>query len=139
MSWMECLESGKVKKKTKDEEKATSLLEMAKNRWAHAEQSKLSKNDASIIVEEHYEALLQLIEGLMSKEGLKSDDHECAIFFLGEFYDEFFDDEEVDFLQRLRKARNKSRYEGQNMDISVAEEYISRSKHIFEKLKKLFS
>jgi len=138
MNWIECLESGKVKKRTKDEEKAASLLEMAENRLAHAKQSKMSKKDASIIVEEHYEALLQLIEGLMSREGLKSDDHECAICFLGEFYDECFDAEELDFIQRLRKARNKSRYEGQNIDVAVAEEYTSRSKHVFEKLKKLF-
>ena len=73
-------------------------------------------------------------EGLIAREGFKSDDYECAIEFLSNFYDNIFDEEEINFMQQMRQIRNKSRYEGKNVEISVAEDYISRTKLSFNKL-----
>lgn len=138
MNWLDCLESGRIKKRMKDLEKSKSLFEMAQNRWKYAQNQKVKEDNASIVVEIYYEAVLELIEGLMAKEGFKSDDHECAIEFLSNFYDNVFDNEEINFLQRMRKVRNKSRYEGKNIEVDVAEDYISRAKLIFNKLKEQF-
>ena len=75
---------------------------------------------------------MQLIHALLCFEGFKTDSHEAAITFLGEFHD--FDKETLEFLDRTRKMRNGIKYEGMFLDAKESQEISNKQSLIYNKL-----
>ncbi len=89
---------------------------------ADALQSLDEKRYASIIVEGYYEVIKELLTALMCLDGYKTNSHEALIAYLHKFYAEF-DDYEIDFMDTLRRIRNKIDYAG----FSVNPNFLERN------------
>ncbi len=115
---------------SKNEIRANSLIEMAKERFDDIKKdSKPYK-----IIEEYYEITKELITALMYKEGYKTLSHKALVMYLEEKYKEF-DRSEIVLIDGLRKLRNNILYYGQK----VEKEYlVNNEKDIVNIIKKLF-
>ena len=119
MDWGECLE-GDVKKKRPDFEEAKSLLLMAEKREAYIS-TKDKMEFASLVIEDYYEIIKELITAILSADGYKSYSHECLATFLEKFY--HFPKGQVILVNQLRKMRNDINYRGVSIDYS----YLGRN------------
>jgi len=115
-----------------DSEMAKSLLKMMEIR----EKSIKRLEVVPLIVESYYEVIKEGLTALMCLEGMKTVSHETLVIYLNKFYKEF-DDYEINFIDELRKLRNKINYQG----VFVGEDYLKRNeleiKNIINKLKKI--
>lgn len=78
---------------------------------------------ATLIVEEYYEIVKELITALMSCDGWKTTSHELLIGYLAKFYPEI-DGAEISLIDQLRQLRNDIDYRG----IMINPEYVERNK-----------
>ena len=83
---------------------------------------------------EVYDLIRELIEAKLSLEGYKSYSHEATIFFLKNFS---FNDFEINFLDNLRKVRNKIKYYGKEINTEEALKIIDFMNLILPKLRRL--
>jgi len=97
-------------------------------------QVKLDEETASIIAEDYYEIIKELLTALLLLNGKKSDNHECLITFFKKIYPE--KEYETIVIYELKRIRNAIDYEG----IFVREDYVERNKleflHIIDFLNK---
>ncbi|MBI5332051.1 MAG: hypothetical protein HZB65_00600 [Candidatus Aenigmarchaeota archaeon] len=76
----------------------------------------------TIIVEDYYEIIKEIITAILEMDGFKTLSHEALIAYLAEYYKEF-SGYDIDFLDRLRKTRHKIAYKG----FFVEKDYLDRS------------
>lgn len=115
-------ESGEeIREITPDKEMAISLSKMMEVR-IDALTYLDSKKHTSVIVDGYYEIIKEAITALMAIYGYKTTSHEVLVGYLKEFYKEF-SAEEINFIDSLRKLRNKIDYKG----FFVKEEYLNRN------------
>lgn len=125
--------SDKVTKIRPDSEKAKALLKMTE---LHEKRARLTPlpDMATLLVEEYYEIVKEIITGIMSCDGWKTTSHELLIGYLGMFYPEF-STSEVILMDQLRQMRNDIDYRG----VMINPEYIERNQQeilaIIQKLK----
>ena len=126
--------SPNVSKTTTDKEKAKSLLQLVELREKDLKTK--SEEFTTLIVEEYYEIVKELITALMSIDGYKTVSHELLVGYLAEFYKEF-SSAEVMAIDQLRKTRNDIAYRG----VMIKSEYLTRRKEdilkIIAKLKEI--
>lgn len=131
--WEEVKEE--VWKARPDKELSRSILKMVDVRLAAIE-SLNKKEFTSIIVENYYEIVKELISALMSIDGYKTLSHEVLVVYLKQFY-KIFTREELFLIDQLRQIRNKIVYRG----FFVQEDYLKRNEGSFnliiEKLRKV--
>lgn len=135
-TWSEIKEQ--IKKVSQDKEIARSFSKTVKIRLEALDV--LLKKDvtkfASMLAEGYYEVIKELIIGIMAIDGFKTVSHEALIIYLQKFYKEF-ENYEINFIDDLRKIRNKIDYKG----FSINPDYIKRNKleilHLVSKLRKL--
>ncbi len=120
MSWESCAEH--IRNITVDREKAISMLKLCKVRLRLVQQVKLDKETASIIAEDYYEIIKEMLTALLLLNGKKSDNHECLISFFKNNYPS--KEYETKVIYELKKIRNAIDYEG----IFVREDYVKRNK-----------
>ena len=115
---------------SKNENRASSLVEMAKERY-----SDLKDEDKPYkIVEEYYEIIKELITALMYLNGYKTLSHKTLVSYLEKNYKDF-DKSEIILIDELRKLRNNIVYYGQK----VEKEFITNNKKELDKIiEKLF-
>ena len=86
MSWDEC--NSHFRDVSADFEKIRSILKMCKVRLKVVNQIKLDEETASIIAENNYEIIKELLTALLLSKKKKSDNHECLIAFFKKEYPE---------------------------------------------------
>jgi len=134
----EFVKSGDVIEGSPDAELAKSLLKVAKLRWQTIPNTPTVLNSFTI-VENAYEAVRELIDGLMAVEGYKSYSQEASIAFAARSY---LDDLSVSIVHRIdryRQIRNDIKYRG---ILTTAEEARFAQQELgkaFEILSKLLS
>ncbi len=124
------LKRGVVKRSIKDVKRAVSLLKTARKRMETAEKIEVRSFKLEFI----YEAIIELIEALMSLEGYKSYSHEADIAFLRKIS---FPEDIILKLDKVRRKRHRSKYYGIELKASEAEELIGFCRNIFKKLESL--
>jgi len=124
------LKKGAVKKSRKDVEKAKSLLKKARKRMETADNIQVKDFKLEFV----YEAIIELIEALMSLEGYKSYSHEADIAFLRRLN---FPENVILKLDEVRRNRHRSKYYGVELKADKTEELIKFCKDIFKKLEDL--
>ena len=120
MSWEEC--KNHLRTVDKDIQKANSILRMCKVRLRVLQQIALDEETASILAEDYYEIIKELLTALLLLKGLKSDNHECLLSYFKKSYPD--KEYELSILYELKKARNSVSYEG----LFLRKEYIERNK-----------
>src|SRR3989338_631025 len=124
--------SEKVSKQRHDTEKAKALLKMIALREQRIPLMPLPVF-TTLVAEELYEIVKELITGIMSVDGWKTTSHELLIGYLAKFYPEF-NTAEVMLLDQLREMRNDIAYRG----VMINPEYLDRNKQaIHEAIHKL--
>ncbi|MBI4146833.1 hypothetical protein HY489_05855 [Candidatus Woesearchaeota archaeon] len=133
--WTE--QSDKVSKQRPDTEKARALLKMIALREQRAQITPLPQF-ATLLAEELYEIVKELITGIMSVDGWKTASHELLIGYLAKFYPEF-STAEVMLLDQLREMRNDIAYRG----VMINPEYLERNQqnisNAIQKLKQILN
>ena len=115
---------------TKDSERAKDLFEMAEERLNEII-SIIPKDKYYKIIEEYYEAIVQLITAIMYIDGYKTLNHLSLIEYLSNNYKEF-DHNEIKIIDTLRKFRHGTIYYGKK----VGPEFLINNE---EKVKKILS
>lgn len=123
-----------VKKKGKDEARARSLSEEAEKRKKFVERISLSDEDANYIIENIYDVIRQLIEAKLSLEGYKSYSHEATVSYLKKLD---FSDNQIRFLDELRKIRNGIKYYGNKSDKEYTKKALDFMKEVYIELKNI--
>ena len=132
MSWEEC---GKhIRGVTIDLDKVRSMVKLCRVRLRVVQQIKLDEETASIIAENYYEIIKELLTAFLLLAGRKSDNHECLIAFFKKSFPE--KEYELGVIYELKSIRNAIDYEG----LFVEKSYLERNKlefvHIIEFLNK---
>ena len=122
-----------IKKVFKDKEKVKSLLKLIEEREKFLE---LDIKFPTIIVETYYEIIKELSVASLLLDGLKAigeDAHKEMLDYLINYNE--FSASDVVLLQDLRKKRNKSMYEGKQIEPNYLENKEQKFKKIISKLK----
>src|SRR3989338_2241795 len=134
IDWNECMRKY-VKKVEADAEKVRSLLKMTQIRERTIPMIKRDKETISVLTENYYEIIKELLVGLMLLHGMKSDNHECLISFFKKNYSEY--EYESNLIYQLKTVRNRIDYEG----FLVPPQYLGNNelefKHIIKLLRAL--
>lgn len=134
MPWNECLKEH-IKKVEPDRQKIVSIVKMCNVRLKVVEQIALDAETASVIAEDYYEIIKELLTALLLKDGLKSDNHECLIRFFKVRFPEY--EYETETIFKLKDVRNRVSYDGIFVDKSYIEMNKLEFKHIIELLRGL--
>src|SRR3989344_9685773 len=118
-------EVGKI---SKDKEKAKSLLKLIKLREENIKRIN-KKEFTTLLVEDYYEIIKELITAIMSADGYKTLSHELLIGYIDKFYKEF-SKFEINTMDQLRKIRNDIAYRG----LIISTEYLDRNEEIILKI-----
>lgn len=133
MSWEEC-EEEYIRKVEVDIDKINSILKMCRVRLRVLKQIELDEETASVIADDYYEIIKELLTALLLLNGLKSNNHECLICFFKKNYPD--KEYETKKMYELKRIRNQIDYEG----LFIEKEYIEKNKlefeHIIELLRK---
>ena len=122
-----------IKKVFKDREKVKSMLKLVEEREKFL---KLDIEFTTIKVESYYEVIKELSIALLLLNELKAvgeNAHKETIDYLKNFKE--FSNSDISVLQDLRGKRNKSMYEGKQIDPSYLKNKEDEIKKIIDKLK----
>ena len=125
MDWNICLNEH-IKKVEPDNEKIESISKMCGVRLRVAQQVAIDDETATVVAEDYYEVIKELLVALLLKNGLKSDNHECLISFFKNMFPEY--EYEAKTMHQLKNVRNRVSYDG----IFVKKEYVITNKLEFE-------
>ena len=128
------LKTGEVRRQGKNESLANALIKSSEKSLKNIQRIKVDELNAESVVSELYDLIRELIEAKLSLEGYKSYSHEATIFFLKNFS---FNDFEINFLDNLRKVRNKIKYYGKEINTEEALKIIDFMNLILPKLRRL--
>ena len=120
MGWEQCTNEH-IRTVSVDQDKVMSILKMCSIRLRVLKQIKLDDETASIIAEDYYEVIKELLTALLLTKGLKSNNHECLISFFKKSYSE--KEYEIKLIHELKSIRNKISYEG----LFVEKNYLDRN------------
>ncbi len=134
MDWNECMRKY-VKKVEADAEKVRSLLRMTQIRERTIHMIKRDNETISVLTEDYYEIIKELLVGLMLLHGMKSDNHECLISFFKRNYSEY--EYEANIIYQLKLVRNRIDYEGFLVPSQYFGNNESEFKHIIKLLREL--
>lgn len=130
MDWELC-QNEHVRKVEADHSKINSILKMSSVRLKFIKKQEIDEETASIIAEDYYEIIKELLTALLLKNGLKSNNHECLISFFKKNYLQY--EYETGLIHELKGVRNKISYEG----VFVEKGYLIKNKLEFEHIIKL--
>lgn len=113
--------SEKVSKQRPDIEKARGLIKVIALREQRAQLTPLPQF-ATLLAEEYYEIVKELITGIMCVDGWKTISHELLVGYIAKYYPEF-STSEVMLIDQLRQMRNDIDYRG----VTIDPEYLNRN------------
>lgn len=128
MGWEECINH--IRNVSKDVDKAKSILKLCNVRLRIVLGVKLDSETASIIAEDYYEIIKELLTALLLLSGKKSDNHECLIAFFKKDYPQ--KEYETTTIYELKRIRNAIDYEGLFVEKSYVERNRLEFKHIID-------
>ncbi len=119
MDWSEC-ENSYIKYAEIDKAKIDSIIKTAERRINFIKEVvnniKITKENVSFIIENHYEAIKELLTALLLSKGLRSSNHQCLISYFYKNYPEY--EAESNLIQRLSYLRNRLEYYGEEIDLN---------------------
>jgi len=130
MNWKECEEKF-IRKVETDNQRIESLLEKTDLRLKRARNTKPDEKAVSLIVEDYYEIIKELLVALLLKNGLRSNNHQCLISY---FYRKNPNHEKEAYLiSQMSFFRNRLDYYGESIPL----EFYNKNKEEFENIIKI--
>ena len=113
-----------------DKEKAKSLLKMAESRANEIKELDIKKF-STIVAENYYEIIKEMITAILLTKGIKATGEYAHKDLIEQaLKHHFIEDFEHSLLNDLRDRRNKSQYEGRQIELH----YIENNKEVLEKV-----
>jgi len=125
MDWDICKKEHIMEVST-DKDKIKSILKMCSVRLNFAKKQEINDETASLITEDYYETIKELLTALLLKNGLKSNNHECLISYFKKNYPDY--EYEANIVYELKNIRNRINYNG----FFIEKQYLIRNKLEFE-------
>lgn len=130
MDWEDCKEKF-IRKVEIDEERINSIIDKALKRLKRAQNTEVNLDTVSLIVEDYYEVIKELLVAYLLKNGLRAKNHQCLISY---FYKKNPDYErEALLISQMSFFRNRLNYYGEDIPL----EFYKENKEEFERLIKL--
>ncbi len=111
-----------------DQNKINSILHMSKNRFDFIKQIKYKNKYSSIICENYYEIIKELLIALLLRYNLKSNNHECLISFFKYKFPKY--EYESLVIHQLKNRRNLLQYEIKLIEYN----YLLKNEKVFLKI-----
>lgn len=131
MKLRDFIEKGQVRKASKDDALAKSLLLSAENDLEFLNTLEVNENSARKLVSNFYDVLRSILEAISTLDGYKIYSHEAFTYFLRE-KGEMLIAEKFD---RFRKIRNDINYYGKTISIEEAKENITGITNLIDDIK----
>jgi len=133
MDWNNCIKEGNSVKITKNKKRALFLVKQAENTLDILDKIKIDESNVSVFFTNYYDALLELLHGLMNYEGYKVKNHYCLGYYIRDVLD---DQQSFHVFDRARLLRNSTIYYGERFDNVVLLDAIKQIKNTFSRLRK---
>ena len=131
LNWDECKRKHIINVEV-DNERILSIKEKTDIRLKRAKNTNIDKDSVSLIVEDYYEVIKELLLAYLLKNGLRSKNHKCLISY---FYHKNPDNEsDARLISRMSYLRNRLTYYGESIEIEF---YDTNKKKIDEIIKLL--
>jgi len=127
MSWAVC-EREFVRKVEPDMERAKSIVRSAEFRLKRAKNTKVNDETVSLIVEDYYEVIKELLTAYLLTKGLRSKNHQCLISFFYKINPDF--EKEAYLIQQMSFFRNRLTYYGE----FIPKEFYEENRREFDKV-----
>jgi hypothetical protein len=131
------LKNKEVRLITPNIHESESLVEDALKRFNYFASQKLNEENSKFVFENIYEAVRELLDSILLKEGFKSYSHQAPIVFAENRG--ILTSKDALLLDGLRDLRNKSKYYGKKMGLELVEEKVIIGKDIFNKIKNILN
>ena len=125
MNWDICKKEY-IREVSIDKDKISSILKMCFVRLKFAKKQEINDETASLITEDYYETIKELLTALLLKNGLKSNNHECLISYFKKNYPNY--EYETNIIYELKNIRNRINYDG----FFIEKQYLIKNKLEFE-------
>jgi len=130
MNWKEC-ENNFIREVEIDIARIDSIIDKAFIRLKRARDTKINEENVSLVVEDYYEVIKELLTAYLLNNGLRSKNHQCLISY---FYNKNPDFErEAYLIAQMSFFRNRLNYYGE----SVPLDFYNKNKDDFENIIKI--
>ena len=134
MNWKEC-ERKFIRKIEVDNDRVISITEKAMLRLKRAKSTEINKDTVSLVVEDYYEVIKELLVAYLLKNGLRSKNHQCLISY---FYTKNKRYEGESYLiSQMSFFRNRLNYYGEDIPMEFYEKNKKEFENIINLLKEL--
>lgn len=130
INWEKCKE-GMIRKVEIDNEKIESIISQTKERLKRIKITEKEKLSISLIVEDYYEVIKELLVAYLLKNGLRSKNHQCLISYFYKNNPRY--EKEAYTISQMSFFRNRLCYYGE----STPEDFYKNNKDEFNKIIKL--
>ena len=131
MNWKIC-EKKYLRKVSLDIERVKSIQKMALLRLSRARATKVSSDKVSLIVEDYYEVIKELLVAYLLKNGLRAKNHQCLISY---FYKRNPDKErEANLIGQMSFFRNRLGYYGEKIPYDFYKDKKEEFEHLVDVL-----
>jgi len=118
-----------------DSPRIVSIVDNAMKRLKRAKETKIDLDNVSLVVEDYYEVIKELLVAYLLKNGLRSKNHQCLISF---FYKQNPDYEsEAHLISQMSFFRNRLNYYGELIPMEFYEKNKGRFMEVIRILKGL--
>lgn len=127
MDWKQC-EGESIRRVEIDSERIDSIIRKAMLRLKRARETRVDKETISLIAEDYYEVIKELLVAYLLKNGLRSKNHQCLISY---FYKENPDFEKEAYLvSQMSFFRNRLNYYGED----IPPDFYKNNKEEFDRI-----
>lgn len=127
MPWEQCKKEF-IRKVEPDKERVNSIKTKALLRLERARRTEKKPEMISLIFEDYYEVIKELLVAYMLKEGLRSSNHQCLISHFYKKNPEY--ETEAFLISQMSFFRNRLNYYGESVPI----EFYDKNKEEFERI-----
>ena len=130
MDWKEC-ENNFVKEVERDIDRKNSIIEKAVIRLKRARNTKINEENVSLIVEDYYEVIKEMLVAYLLNNGLSSKNHQCLISYFYKKNPNF--EKEAYLIAQMSFFRNRLNYYGESIPL----DFYKKNKEDFESIIKI--
>jgi len=134
MNWKKC-EREFIKNVEVDSERIESIIKTSLIRLNRARTTKVSEENISLIVDDYYEVIKELLVAYLLKNGLKSKNHQCLISYFYKINPDM--EREAQLISQMSFFRNRLEYYGESVPADFYKDKKEEFEHLVDVLLKL--
>ena len=118
MDWHIC-ENKFIREVSVDQERIKSIIKRTNQRLKRVNNTKISEDTVSFVVEDYYEVIKELLVAYLLKNGLRSKNHQCLFSYFIKNNPQY--ETEVIIISQMSYFRNRLCYYGESIPIEFYE------------------